>query len=150
MADYQNLAGTTESTFQIGSTGPMLKSTGGIIEARDASDSAYVVVRTGDGTGSNDAVSRGAHEVLDSLVHDLAETSYEEVTRTSGLVTSVIVWTDSGKTQKVRELTITRSGGRVSVFVRKQYDGTGGLVQTVTSTITRSGGRVASIDHVET
>jgi len=149
VADFDNLSGTSESSFQVGLDGPLLKRNGTALEVRDAADTVFATFRVADGSGASDALSRGAHEALDSLVHELAETSYEEVTRLGGLVTDVIVWTDSGKTIKVREMNLTRASGRVSVIVRKQYNA-GVLVQTMTSTITRSGGHVASIDHVET
>jgi hypothetical protein len=95
-------------------------------------------------------ITEAQHEVLDTLVHDLSETSYLEVTRTSGQVSDVTVWTNSGKTIKVREALVTRSAGQASVIVDKQYNGAGTLVQTLTHTITRSAGQVASIATVET
>lgn len=90
-----------------------------------------------------------SHESIDSLVHNLAENSYEEVTRSGGLVTSVIVWTDSGKTVKIRETTLTRSGGLISTIVEKQYDAAGALVQTLTGTVARTGGVVSNITWVK-
>jgi hypothetical protein len=99
---------------------------------------------------SGSGITEAQHEVLDTLVHDLSETSYLEVTRTSGQVSDVTVWTDSGKTIKVREALVTRSAGQASVVVEKQYNGAGTLVQTLAHTITRSAGQVASIATVET
>jgi len=95
-------------------------------------------------------ITAGQHKVLDQLVHELAETSYVELTRVSGKVTEVIAWTDNGKTVKIRETLITRSGNQVSTVVEKQYDGAGSLVETLTHTFTYSSGRVASIDTVAT
>lgn len=95
-------------------------------------------------------ISTPQHRALDQLVHDIAETSYLEVTRTQGRVSSIIVWTDSGKTVKIREVLITRSNGTVSQIVTKQYNGSGTLVETLTDTVTRSGGKVASIAEVLT
>jgi hypothetical protein len=76
---------------------------------------------------------------------------YTEVTRLSGQVTDVIVWTDSGKTQKIHEVNITRSSGQVSQIVEKLYSASGSLLAggTFTKTIARSGGRVASITVVQ-
>ena len=102
------------------------------------------------GGGSGGGLTTSAHEALNSLVHDLARTCYVELTRTSGKVSGVIAWTNSGKTQKVREVAITRAAGLVSQVARLQYDAAGTLAKTVTSTITRSGGAVASIANVET
>ncbi|MFQ5472599.1 MAG: hypothetical protein ACE5FA_06930, partial [Dehalococcoidia bacterium] len=97
-------------------------------------------------------ITEPQHEVLDTLTHELAETSYTEVVRSSGRVTDVVDWTTSAKVQKVRELSLTRSSGLVSQIVRKHYDGAGVLIagQTLTGTVTRTGGRVTSIDWVQT
>lgn len=131
---------------------------------QDASnrDEAVYVARAGDDMVFRDKVQTTpvtltdllgaavAHETIDSLVHALAETSYAEVTRTSGQVSAFTVWTDAGKTTKVRESLVTRSAGQASVVVENQYNAAGALVQTLTHTITRSAGRVASIATVET
>jgi hypothetical protein len=100
--------------------------------------------RTG---GGIDAVT---HRGLDQLVHLVAETSYLELTRTSGRVSDIIYWTDNTKTTKVRETNITRTSGQVSQIVVKQYDGTGTLNETLTGTVTRTSGQASSIDWVLT
>lgn len=99
------------------------------------------------GTG----ISELTHEALDTLDHELAETSYGEITRDGGgKLQDWVVWTNSGKTTKVRELNLTRSSGRLATFTWKQYNGAGTLVQTLTGTITRDGSnRVASISYVK-
>ena len=101
---------------------------------------------------SGGGITEAQHEDLDTLTHDLAETSFEEVIRSAGRVTDVIIWTDSGKTTKVCETNVTRSGGQISSIVRKHYDATGTLLagQTLTGTVARSGGQVASVDWVQT
>lgn len=112
-----------------------------------------LVVKTAAGVKSlttGSGLSEGGHRALDQLVHNVAETSFEEVTRTSGKISDVVHWTTSGKTQKIRETNITRVGGKVSVVVIKQYDGTGTLSETLTGTVTRSSGAVADIDWVLT
>lgn len=92
----------------------------------------------------------GSHEIIDSLVHDLAETCYTEISRTSGRVASITVWTSPAKLIKVREAILTRTSGLVSQVVENQYDGAGVLVQTLTHVITRTGGSVTSITTTET
>ena len=87
------------------------------------------------------------HEGLSTLVHNLAQTAYEEVTRESGVVTNICVWQTSEKLLKVRETEIFRTDGRVSTVRDRQYGSDGSLVQTLVQTINRSGGRVASIDY---
>ncbi len=102
---------------------------------------------------SGSGISESQHEDLDSLVHNIAEDAFLEVTRDgSGKVTDVIIWTDSNKTTKIRETNITRTSGKVSQIVKKQYDGTGALIagQTLTGTVARSSGKVASITWVQT
>jgi hypothetical protein len=100
--------------------------------------------RTGGG------LSEAQHEALDTLVHAIAETSYLEVTRSGGFVTDVVIWTDSGKTKKVRELTnIVRTGGRIDSYDLIQYDGAGAVKQTVSYAVTRTAGRISSIQMTE-
>ena len=92
-----------------------------------------------------------SHRVLDQLVHDVAETSFTEVVYSGNQVTDVIIWTDSGKTQKIREESYTYTGNKVTTVVTKQYDGSGTLIPTIgtyTETITYSGARVESITGV--
>jgi len=92
----------------------------------------------------------GAHETINSLVHNLSETMYQEITRTGGRVSGVVWWANSGKTLKIRELSLTRTAGKVSSVVLTQYDDSGTLIQTLTGTVNRVGGRVANIEWVET
>lgn len=121
-----NYDATTANAWQLDAEndGPRVRSVAGALEARDGADAAAVPFRSAPLGG------------------------YEEVTRSAGQVTDVVLWTDSGKTQKVRETNITRSAGQVSTVVLKEYDGTGALAVTRTGTITRSGGQVANIDWV--
>jgi hypothetical protein len=96
-------------------------------------------------------ITEPEHEALDTLVHDLSENFYMEVLRVSGKITSAVVWTDAGKTKKVREWSLTRNSiGKVSQLVTKQYDGTGAVKYTLTETFTRSCGRVATVTAVKT
>jgi hypothetical protein len=100
---------------------------------------------------SGSGITAPQHEVLDTLVHDLSETCYFEVTRSLGKATALTYWTSPAKTMKVRETLITRSLGRVSQIVENQYDGTGALVQTLTTVFTRGvGNRVVSAQLTET
>lgn len=104
-----------------------------------------------DDTATSGGITAIQHEALDTLVHRIAETSYTEVIRSSGQVTSVIVWTNNTKVKKIRETTVTRSSGQVATIVEKQYDSDGNLIidQTLTHTISRSSGQIISIDTVE-
>lgn len=109
-----------------------------------------------DGSGEYDpragggGLSPGTHRPLDQLVHEIAETSYEEVTYSGNQVTDIIIWTTSGKTQKIRETNLTYTGNKVNTVTTKQYDGAGVLIagETLTETFTYTGGNVTSIDKV--
>jgi hypothetical protein len=94
-------------------------------------------------------ITEGQHEILDSLVHDLAESCYTEIERSGGKVAAVRTWTTAAKIMKVREVEITRTDGKVSSAVEKQYDAAGVLVQTLTHTIARTGGKVSSVSTAE-
>jgi hypothetical protein len=117
-----------------------------ILQANGAAAPSWVAAPSGSG------ITEAQHEVLDTLVHEIAETNYLEVTRSSGQVTDVIVWETAAKLKKIRETNITYASGQVSVVVDKQYDSSGTIItgQTLTQTITRSSGQVASIASVET
>lgn len=95
-------------------------------------------------------LTEASHELLDTLKHNFAEDGHQQVTRTSGKVSNITIWTDSGETQKIRELDITRSAGLVSQIDLIQYDGTGTEKMRITGAVTRSGGRVDHIDWTET
>jgi hypothetical protein len=92
--------------------------------------------------------SPAEHAAYDQLVHNIAETAYTEVIRTSGRVTSVIIWTSPAKVLRIRDTAITRSGGQVDTIVVRQYDGAGAVVQTRTGTVGRLSGQVSDIDWV--
>lgn len=58
MSFYSKIRGTVESLFQLGLDGPQLKRNVSVIEARDATDAAFAIVRaaeptSGLGTGSD-------------------------------------------------------------------------------------------------
>jgi len=112
--------------------------TGGAFSMRDA-------VGVFDPRSGGGGITEAQHENLDTLVHWLSEDNYQEVVRSGGKVTSVINWTDSGKTTKIRELVITRSSGKVSQMDFIQYDGSGVEKVRMTGVITRVSGK---IDHV--
>jgi hypothetical protein len=99
---------------------------------------------------SGSGLSESQHEQLDTLTHEIAENAHVVVTRSSGQVSSVVVWTDNTLTTKIRETNITRSSGQVSQIEVKQYDSGGVLKNTVTQTVTRSSGQITSVAVVKT
>jgi hypothetical protein len=94
-------------------------------------------------TGSG--LSPSTHEVLDQLVHLIAEDSYEEYTYSGNGVTDIVVWTDATKTTKIREENYTYTGNKINTIVTKQYDGSGTLVLTMTETYSYTGNKVDDI-----
>jgi hypothetical protein len=101
-------------------------------------------------TSSTGGITATQHRLLDQLVHEIAENSYCEIERTGGRVSSVLYYTDSGKSTKIREINYTRTVGRISQIEVIQYNSGGSPItgETYTGTITRSGGRIQSIDWV--
>jgi len=94
------------------------------------------------------------HEVLDTLVHDLAENSFEELTYSSGRVVNSTVWTDATKVTKIRETQIAYGGGLfgrlVSEVIDIQYDAAGVELYRLTTTLTYTLNRVQTISTVRT
>ena len=78
------------------------------------------------------------HNPLDQLVHNIAETSYMEVTRTGLQVDSVIIWETVAKLKKIREELYSYTGENVTTIITKQYNSSGVLEETLTETITRN------------
>lgn len=99
---------------------------------------------------SNSGISYQDHEAIDSLIHNIAETNYLEITRSSGRIADVIIWETAAKLKKIRECNITRTSGRISSYVLKQYDLLGVLKNTLTTSITRTSGKISSTSGVLT
>lgn len=105
----------------------------------------------GDGVVANDsggglAEINISHRDQDQLVHKIAETSFEEITYNStNRVTNVTVWTDAGKTTKVREQQFTYNNNLLSQAVTIQYDEGGSAVETLTETFSYNANRVTDI-----
>ena len=58
MSLFSKIRGTIESLWQIGLGGPNLKNNGGVIESRNAGDSAFAVVRGATPVGANDLATK--------------------------------------------------------------------------------------------
>lgn len=104
-----------------------------------------VVVSLITGTG----ITEPQHEALDTLVHEIDETSYDEVTYASGRAQSYIVWASAAKLLKVREEQYSYTSGKVSQVVTTQYDGAGAVKMTMTETYTYSGSNVTSVTRTK-
>jgi len=87
------------------------------------------------------------HRTLDQLVHNIAEDSWEEVTYSGIRPTSIIVWTDSGKTLKIREEEYVWNANKIDTITITQYDSDGLEEERIVETYTYSGMRVIEIDR---
>ena len=87
------------------------------------------------------------HRPLDELVHLISEDSFEEITYDAGnKVTTMIIWTDSGKTTKIREEQYTYdSWNKVTQILTIQYNSSGTEVERMAEDFTYDGNRVTSI-----
>lgn len=112
---------------------------------------------TDGGAGGNVTVglapTSSTHESYDTLVHNIAESNYQEVVYTDGLVESIIYWTSAAKTLKIRETTFAYDPktGLVTDTIAIQYDGSGASVTELSSTYSYNlDGTLASITTVRT
>lgn len=106
---------------------------------------------TNDGAAGS-GITEEDHEVIDSLVHNLAETQHTEIIRggPGNKVTGVEIRTVPVTGTLIRSTTIFRTGGKVTSTIDNQHDESGTIIQTLTSTINRVSGKVDSVDVVET
>ena len=114
---------------------------GGAFQMRDS-------VGTFDPRSGGSGITETQHKNLDQLVHLIAEGSFEEYIYTGNRVDQIIVWTDAGKTTKIREELYTYTGSQLTTLVTKQYDGAGTLVQTLTETYSYTGSKLDDITRV--
>jgi hypothetical protein len=113
----------------------------GAVRIRDASG-VYDPRQGGTGMTEND------HRVVDQLVHDLAEDYFEEYIYSGNQVTSVIAWTDSGKTTKIRETQFAYSGNQVTTETIIQFDEFGSEVERIVLTYAYTGNKVSNVTCV--
>jgi len=102
------------------------------------------------GTNLEDLVGSADHENINSLVHNISENCYITISRTLEKVTNITIWKTPAQLIKIRELNISRTNGKLSQVVAKQYDEAGLLLITLTGSITRTtNGRLSSITYTE-
>ena len=102
-----------------------------------------------DGYGWGSLISEPQHDELDDLVHNLAETSYEEYVYSGSKVTAVIVWTSPSKTLKIRDSQFSYAGSKVSQEINIQYNSIGVEVQRLTIVYNYSGNTIISSETTE-
>lgn len=100
--------------------------------------------------GAGNGVTEGQHEVLDTLVHKIAETSFSEYGYTGQDLTRVTVWATNAMLLKVRESILSYTGSDLTGIVLTQFDGVGTAITTLTKTLGYTGADLTSIDVVRT
>jgi hypothetical protein len=98
---------------------------------------------------SGSGITEPEHEALDTLTHNIAETSYDEIIRTGARVSQIITWDSVAKTTKIREEQITRTLGLPSQADDIQYDASGVEDSRVTEVYGRTGGLITSITRTK-
>ena len=101
-------------------------------------------------TTTTSGITTAEHEILDTLVHNLAETGFVEILRNAeNKVNQVNARVSDGGTL-VRSTTITRNAqGEVTQAIENQHDVSGTIIQIITTDINRVSGEVVSIDITE-
>lgn len=96
-------------------------------------------------------ITEGQHEGLDTLVHEIDETSFDEVIYTGNDITNYIVWTSPAKVLKIREELYTyNTSHRVTQLITIQYDASGVEKMRTTEVYTYTiANRVASITRTK-
>lgn len=90
--------------------------------------------------GGGSGITEAEHEVLDTLTHQVVETSFDEITRNAkGQITNLTVWTDAGKTTKIRETIYERVCGKISKITEIQYNVSGIELYRVIEDVVRVG-----------
>ena len=100
--------------------------------------------------GAGGGITEGQHELLDTLVHKLSESYFKEFLYTGKDVTSIITWTDAGKTLKIREVALSYTLKNLTGQVVTHYDGVGSTVATLTRTLAYTGKDLISDTTVRT
>jgi hypothetical protein len=90
------------------------------------------------------------HRVLPQLTHEIDASGYEEYAWASGRVTGCVRWASVAKLLKVREWTVTYTGGQVTSAVEIQYNAAGVEVERIDYTYAYTGGLIASVTATRT
>ena len=144
MSLWSKIIGTIESTFQLGLAGPRLKASSGAVEARNAADNAYAVMRGASPVGNNDLVTKQYADTLatryviagqfdgnDALPSNTGTERFLVVT-TTGATASIgdLIWDDGTSTGTAVKLTTAErlimtqsalSGGTISLSADSMY-----------------------------
>lgn len=143
MGFFAKILGVLGPLFYIdGPGGAAIKHVAGVLEARDAADSAYAVFRVAEPTLANDALPNGDF-LLDNEPASLHNTYSNTIL--SGNVTQE-VWVRTVGATNIKVIDYTYTGARVTTEVRRVYalDGTTIIAQS-TLTYSYTGSFVSGI-----
>jgi len=92
--------------------------------------------------GGGGGITESEHEDLDTLTHELVEDSVTDFVYSGSRVTGTTVWTNVGRTTKIRETAFTYTGARLTQSVTTQYNGAGASLYTLTKDFSYTGSNV--------
>jgi hypothetical protein len=98
---------------------------------------------------SASGITESQHEALDTIIHEIDETSYDEVIYIGNYASSYIVWETASKLKKIREELYTYTSGKITKVITKQYDNAGVLKMTMTEDYTYSGNKISIITRTK-
>lgn len=173
MSLFSKFRGTIETIFQIGLGGPNIKNNAGVIEARNAGDSAFAVVRGATPVGDNDLVNKQYADTLasrsvvtaqfDGSTAIPANTGVERflVVSTSGVNANIgdLLWDDGTAVGNMVKLvavarsiitTVALSGGTISFSADSQYFWDTGSTSWINIGGTSLSGSLRSIQYAVT
>jgi len=118
-----------------------------LTEQNDGGNETIKIDAAGGSADTDGYLLEEDHRPLDELVHLISEDSFEEVTYSAGnKVSSMIIYTDSGKTTKIREEQYTYdSWNRVSQILSIQYNIAGDENERMVEDFAYDSNRVTSI-----
>jgi hypothetical protein len=131
--DAGTLTVDAATTVQVGGTGNVSINGQYTLPTADG-DAGDVLTTDGAGAASWSSPST-AHEQFDTLVHDLSESNFQEVTYASGFVSAITYWTSAAKTLKIRESLFNYTvDDLISSVVERQFNSAGAQVQQLVHT----------------
>ena len=157
MTIWTKIKGTVETAFQIGLAGPQIKNNASALEARNAADSAFVVMRGATPVGDNDLANKQYVDTTVATVSVTAQfngnnalptntgTEHFYVVTTSGSTANIgtLIWDDGSgggnciilaATSRLIAVGAALTGGTISLSANSVYYWTGSAWSNVAGT----------------
>lgn len=92
-------------------------------------------------------LTEAAHELLDTLAHEIVEGSYDEPIYSGNRVDAYVIWETAAKLKKIREELYTYTGNQVIQIVKKQYDASGAEItaKRLTEALSYTGNKLDNV-----